>query len=746
MKILQLAAYKRHREAAGKAVGGAHMFLLAGQSNVVSRAVWDNGADYPSDVFQLSRLASTINPGPVSSNADRVIVPAFRPLDHRNQPTVGGFAWDLDFVRLYRDANPNATIVLIPCGAGNSGFELNGWNKGNSLYNDAVSRCNEVLANNPSWQFKGILWKQAGGDRSNIAAYQARLDQFIADIRADITGANATTPFVTGGQPQTSLAMTGSQDGRDELDRIVADTPNRVAYSAYVRTDGATTVSDNLHHDAPGMRFLGEKYYEAYLWARTNTQVETPDVFDFTDLTDQETETVVTSEQVLVTGISTSVPISIVGGEYRILANLGFGNATPGVETHPWGSAPDMMVPGRRVQVRLTTSAAADTAATLTLTVGGREVTWTATTEALSVDTTPDAFSFTDATDVALSTVTESDDITVSGINAPAAISVTGGEYRINGGSWVSSSGTVSNGDTVRVRGTSSGSNSTAVNVVLTIGGVSDTFTIITEAAAGGALDPATMFLSGEEGFYFAPSASTAWEDQAGTVPATVGGIVSRLTDLSGNANDATQSDVAAAPSLTTDGVSFSTTGLRHLIVANGISSSNFTFWMKYDSATVPNDVMAMSAPSSIPNWFFAASFSSTNVAINSTLISGALKFFADGVEVFGTNRGQLHALVSSASTFAIQVIGGDASNISNLRRIGVWVNDIYTLPAIKQIGLIDRVLSPQEHAGLAASDGAAPADWDVVGGVESITINDSPVIAFTETVTGGVNSITIEE
>jgi Protein of unknown function (DUF1566) len=98
------------------------------------------------------------------------------------------------------------------------------------------------------------------------------------------------------------------------------------------------------------------------------------------------------------------------------------------------------------------------------------------------VVTTPDAFSFVDQTSVALSTLTESAAITVAGINAAASISVTGGEYQINGGAWASS-GTVTNGQSVKVRHTSSVSNSTATNTVLTIGGVSDTFTTTTVAS-----------------------------------------------------------------------------------------------------------------------------------------------------------------------------------------------------------------------------------------------------------------------
>lgn len=99
-------------------------------------------------------------------------------------------------------------------------------------------------------------------------------------------------------------------------------------------------------------------------------------------------------------------------------------------------------------------------------------------------DTTPDAFTFTDQTDVARSTVITSAPITVAAIDAAANISVTGGEYSINGGAFTSSSGigAVVNGDQIRARHTSSASYSTAANTAVTIGGVSDTFTSTTLA------------------------------------------------------------------------------------------------------------------------------------------------------------------------------------------------------------------------------------------------------------------------
>jgi hypothetical protein len=103
--------------------------------------------------------------------------------------------------------------------------------------------------------------------------------------------------------------------------------------------------------------------------------------------------------------------------------------------------------------------------------------------EASEDDTVPDAFSFTDQSGVALSSTITSAAITVTGIDAAATITVTGGEYDINGsGTFTADPGTVNNGDTVRARGTSSDQYLTGVDVAVTIGGVSDTFTITTRA------------------------------------------------------------------------------------------------------------------------------------------------------------------------------------------------------------------------------------------------------------------------
>lgn len=110
-------------------------------------------------------------------------------------------------------------------------------------------------------------------------------------------------------------------------------------------------------------------------------------------------------------------------------------------------------------------------------------------------DTTPDPFTFTDVTDAPLSTMVASAPVTVSGINAPTSISracVGSCTFRINGGMWLTGSNFVVNGDVVEARILTSGTHGTLSPVVLTIGGVSDSFDVTT-AAADTTPDPFTF-------------------------------------------------------------------------------------------------------------------------------------------------------------------------------------------------------------------------------------------------------------
>lgn len=94
----------------------------------------------------------------------------------------------------------------------------------------------------------------------------------------------------------------------------------------------------------------------------------------------------------------------------------------------------------------------------------------------------PDAFAFSPASGVSRSAEVTANSITVSGIRGRARISVAGGQYSIDNGVWTSAAGTVSSGQSVRVRATASGSYSTSNTVTLTIGARSGNFVVTTQA------------------------------------------------------------------------------------------------------------------------------------------------------------------------------------------------------------------------------------------------------------------------
>jgi len=93
-------------------------------------------------------------------------------------------------------------------------------------------------------------------------------------------------------------------------------------------------------------------------------------------------------------------------------------------------------------------------------------------------------FFFTPITGVALSTVSTSNAVYISGVQGAYLISVIDGTYSINGGAYTSVAGVVFDGDSVTVRQTSSDTNSTSTTAYVTIAGLTNSFVVTTLPAA----------------------------------------------------------------------------------------------------------------------------------------------------------------------------------------------------------------------------------------------------------------------
>ncbi len=96
-------------------------------------------------------------------------------------------------------------------------------------------------------------------------------------------------------------------------------------------------------------------------------------------------------------------------------------------------------------------------------------------------DTIPGTYSFSPLSGVSRDALVSSETVRVSGFNTATTISVTNGEYSINGGEFVSTQGSISPNQTVTVRvTTNSGFDETEV-AELNVGGVKATFSVTTE-------------------------------------------------------------------------------------------------------------------------------------------------------------------------------------------------------------------------------------------------------------------------
>lgn len=191
---------------------------------------------------------------------------------------------------------------------------------------------------------------------------------------------------------------------------------------------------------------------------------KTPETFSFTASTNAEPGAVVTSAPVTITGIDAASPITITGGQYSV-AGGAFTTAAGTISNN------------QTLSVRVTASLITNTEVQAVVTIGGVSGAFVVTT---APDVTPSNFILGSVTGVALSSVNTSEAITLSGIDVAVPISITGGEYAINGGSYTSIAGTIGSGQSVTVRVTAAATHSTAVESTLTIGGISATYAVTT--------------------------------------------------------------------------------------------------------------------------------------------------------------------------------------------------------------------------------------------------------------------------
>lgn len=205
-----------------------------------------------------------------------------------------------------------------------------------------------------------------------------------------------------------------------------------------------------------------------------------PNSFVFTDLTGQTFSALISSNTITLAGLDNPPEL----GVYTSIS--GQGSPQFRINGGTWVTS-GYVNDGDTVQLRLTTSGSSLTTHSAVLTVGTASDTWSVTTT--NQDNTPNAFAFTDLTGQGLAATISSNTLTINGIGpAPVSVSVSGAgspQISINGGSW-GTTGSISNGQTLRVRLTSANTSSTARSATITVGTVSDSWSVTTATVTAG--------------------------------------------------------------------------------------------------------------------------------------------------------------------------------------------------------------------------------------------------------------------
>jgi hypothetical protein len=193
----------------------------------------------------------------------------------------------------------------------------------------------------------------------------------------------------------------------------------------------------------------------------------------------------VTSEDINVTGIVGSATATLSSG--TLVKN---GTSLSTLST--------TIVTGDVLAIKLTSSVSYNTTVSADLTVGSVTQTFYVTTGGENL---PDSFSFTTQTGTALSTAYTSNEITVAGLEVNSSVTATlsgSGTMALIKNSIVLSttSTTLTNGDTLAIRMTSSGSYGTTVTATLTIGSMTRTFSIQTLSQPTVAISPTSLALA----------------------------------------------------------------------------------------------------------------------------------------------------------------------------------------------------------------------------------------------------------
>ncbi len=233
-----------------------HIYILMGQSNMAGRG-------------PITPWSQETNPQILVMTPDGHWVLARDPLHEQAGRTQPGVGPGHSFAQAMLQADPTATIGLVPCAVG--GSPLRRWVKGGDLYQHALEQAR--LAEK-SGILSGMLWHQGESDavsRKNAETYEPRLAGMIRDFRQDI--GQPSLPVVVG---QLGGFLNPQKEPfaylvRAALRRI----PEEVPRVGLADSAGLTDKGDHLHFNSDSQREFGSRYASVMLRLQVDGLMDT---------------------------------------------------------------------------------------------------------------------------------------------------------------------------------------------------------------------------------------------------------------------------------------------------------------------------------------------------------------------------------------------------------------------------------------------------------------------------------------
>lgn len=234
-----------------------------------------------------------------------------------------------------------------------------------------------------------------------------------------------------------------------------------------------------------------------------------PDPFQFTPLSGIEPQTQVESDIVQITGVTGSVPFSIVSN--GVTEDIRVGDDPIDILSQPWGPG-STLINGQYIQARMTTGPLFLLTYRADITVGNLTVQWYVE-NGEPPDSNPTPFTFFPIVDAEPATLFESNTVDIGGINIPVKVRTSqvseiriGTETPVGSGTYVYTPWFVSDstdipanqadivgGQRLQIRANSSAAYSTAVSFNVLVGDYTTTFDITTRVAPDLDPDPFTF-------------------------------------------------------------------------------------------------------------------------------------------------------------------------------------------------------------------------------------------------------------